>query len=48
VRNLARLVHQDLERSLRFARVWGHSGFDGQQVGADHALCDGDVVELHV
>ena len=47
VRELARLVHKDLERSLRFARVWGHSGFDGQHVGADHALADGDIVELH-
>jgi uncharacterized protein len=47
VRALARLVHKDLERSLRFARVWGDSGFDGQHVGADHTLADGDVVELH-
>ena len=47
VRDLARLVHQDLEHSLRFARVWGRSGFDGQQVGADHLVADGDVVELH-
>jgi len=28
------------------ARV-GTSGFDGQQVGHDHAVADGDVVELH-
>ena len=47
VRHLARLVHQDLERSFRFARVWGRSGFDGQQVGPDHMVADGDVVELH-
>jgi ribosome-interacting GTPase 1 len=47
VRDVARLVHHDLERSLRYARVSGHSGFQGQQVGPDHALADGDVVELH-
>jgi ribosome-interacting GTPase 1 len=47
VRDVARLVHKDVERSLRYARVWGHSGFDGQQVGAEHALADRDVVELH-
>jgi hypothetical protein len=47
VRDLARLVHQDLEHSLRFARVWGRSAFDGQQVGPDHHVADGDVVELH-
>ena len=47
VRDVARLVHKDLERSVRYARVWGHSGFDGQQVGLEHALADRDVVELH-
>lgn len=47
VRDVARLVHKDIERTLRYARVWGHSGFDGQQVGPDHVLADRDVIELH-
>jgi ribosome-interacting GTPase 1 len=47
VGDVARLVHKDLARSLKFARVWGPSGFDGQQVGQDHPLADGDIVELH-
>jgi ribosome-interacting GTPase 1 len=47
VRDVARLVHKDLERTLRYARVWGRSGFEGQQVGTEHTLADGDVVELH-
>ena len=47
VRDVARLVHKDLERTLRFARVTGHSGFEGQHVGPEHVLADGDVVELH-
>lgn len=47
VGNIARLVHKDLARSLKYARVWGKSGFDGQHVGRDHPLFDGDVVELH-
>jgi len=47
VRDVARLVHKDLERTLRYARVSGRSGFEGQHVGPDHALADGDVVELH-
>lgn len=47
VRDLARLVHKDLASALRFARIWGHAGFEGQQVGPDHRLADGDVVELH-
>jgi ribosome-interacting GTPase 1 len=47
VGDVARLVHKDLERSLRYARIWGHSGFEGQQVGHEHGVADGDIVELH-
>jgi ribosome-interacting GTPase 1 len=47
VGDVARLVHQDLTRKLRYARVWGKSGFDGQQVGREHKVEDGDIVELH-
>ena len=47
VEDIARLVHKDVARSLRYARVWGKSGFDGQQVGRDRRVADGDVVELH-
>jgi ribosome-interacting GTPase 1 len=47
VADVARLVHKDLARSLRYARVWGRSGFEGQQVGREHPVADGDVVELH-
>ena len=38
---------EDVARTLRYARVWGHSGFDGQQVGHEHVVEDGDVIELH-
>jgi ribosome-interacting GTPase 1 len=47
VGDVARLIHKDLERSFKYARVWGRSGFDGQHVGHEHALADGDVLELH-
>jgi ribosome-interacting GTPase 1 len=47
VGDVARLVHQDLARSLRYARIWGRSGFEGQQVGNEHCVEDGDIVELH-
>jgi ribosome-interacting GTPase 1 len=47
VEDVARLVHKDLARSLRYARVWGTTGFEGQQVGREHPVEDGDVVELH-
>jgi ribosome-interacting GTPase 1 len=47
VQDVARLIHKDLTHTLRYARVWGRSGFEGQQVGREHALEDGDIVELH-
>jgi len=47
VGDVARLVHQDLARSLRYARLWRPSGFEGQHVGPDHCVADGDIVELH-
>jgi ribosome-interacting GTPase 1 len=47
VEDVARLVHKDIAQSLKYARVWGRSGFDGQHVGREHRVEDGDVVELH-
>src|SRR5262245_23545535 len=47
VADVARFVHKDLAQSLKHARVWGASGFDGQQVGPAHVVADGDIVELH-
>jgi len=47
VEDVARLVHKDVARSLKYARVWGKAGFGGQHVGRDHPLADGEVVELH-
>jgi ribosome-interacting GTPase 1 len=47
VLDVARLVHREIAESLRFARIWGSSKFDGQQVGKDHEVRDGDILELH-
>jgi hypothetical protein len=48
VLDIAKAVHRDFERRLRFARVWGSTKFPGQQVSRDYRVQDGDVVELHV
>jgi ribosome-interacting GTPase 1 len=48
VHDVARLVHKDIARGLKFARMWGVEVFDGQQVGPDHVVSDGDLLELHV
>jgi ribosome-interacting GTPase 1 len=40
-------IHKDLRTSFRFARVWGPSAhFEGQRVGRNHRLVDGDTVEI--
>jgi hypothetical protein len=46
VEEFAGKVHQDFLRQLKSARVWGSATFEGQMVGRDHVLHDGDVVEL--
>lgn len=48
VADFAAKVHQDFLAMLKWARIWGAGVYDGQQVGRDHPLQDGDVVELHV
>ncbi len=47
VYDVAVLVHKDIAESLKFARLWGSGQFSGQQVGRDHIVSDGDVLELH-
>ena len=47
VMDVAKAVHKDFERGLKFARVWGSTKFPGQQVSRDYVLKDGDIVELH-
>jgi hypothetical protein len=48
VAEFAGKVHQDFSESLKSARVWGDGVYDGQMVGRDHVLHDGDVVELRI
>lgn len=45
--DFAATVHKDFARHMRFARAWGKHHLDGAQIGRDHMLEDGDVVELH-
>ena len=47
VLDVAQLVHREMAASFRFARIWGGGDFEGQQVGRDHQVSDGDIVELH-
>ncbi len=48
VHELARKIHKEILENFKYGRLWGSSGrFQGQRVGEDHVLEDGDIVELH-
>jgi len=47
VADLARLIHRELPETMKFARLWGHGRFNGQQVPKTELLHDCDIVEIH-
>lgn len=48
VAEVAKKLHSSLYEGLTYARVWGKSvKHQGQRVGPDWVLEDGDIVELH-
>jgi small GTP-binding protein len=48
VAEFAGCVHSDFEEKVKAAKVWGSAQFDGQTVGREHVLREGDVVELMI
>lgn len=48
VEEFAGKVHKDFVNNLKMARVWGSAAFEGQVVGRDYILSDGDVIELRM
>lgn len=41
-------IHSDFVKNFKYARVWGKSvKYEGQRVGKEHVLQDGDVIELN-
>jgi small GTP-binding protein len=46
VKDVARQLHKDFEKKLRFARIWGSARFPGQRVSKDYELKNRDVVEV--
>ncbi|MBC8174173.1 MAG: TGS domain-containing protein [Candidatus Marinimicrobia bacterium] len=48
VADFAYKIHSDFFEKLKSVRVWGSAVYDGQMVGQDHVLQDGDVVELSI
>lgn len=48
VEEFAGKVHKDFVNNLKSSRVWGSTVFEGQMVGRDYVLADGDIVELRI
>ena len=46
VEGVARMLHKDFAKYLRYVRVWGSTKFPGQRVAKDYELKDGDIVEI--
>jgi len=47
VEDTATSIHKAWQRKLKYALVWGSAKFEGQRVGRDYVLADGDVLQLH-
>ena len=46
--DMAREIHKDFEKSYKTARIYSEDKYNGQRVGRDFELRDGDVIELIV
>ena len=47
VADAAETLHKDWRRRLKYALLRGSGKFDGQRVGRDYVVADGDVLEFH-
>ncbi len=47
VLDAAEAIHKDFVAKFKYARLWGKDAYQGQMVGRDHVLRDGDILELH-
>ncbi|OYT55623.1 MAG: GTP-binding protein [Candidatus Hecatellales archaeon ex4484_218] len=48
VLDVAKEIHSSLYKKFGYAKIWGPSAkYEGEKVGGDHMLMDGDIVEIH-
>lgn len=47
VLDAAEAIHRAFVERLKFARLWSGQHYQGQMVGRDHILEDGDIIEIH-
>ena len=46
VGKVTRIINKQFVQSFRYAKIWGSTQFEGQRVGQDYQLQDGDVVQI--
>ena len=47
IKDLCTILHKDFITNFKFAKVWGSTKYEGQQVSQDYILQDKDVVEIY-
>jgi len=48
VEDVCKKLHRDFVENFKYAKVWGKSvKFDGQRVGLDHIVEDGDILTIY-
>lgn len=47
IKDLCNILHKDFINNFKFAKVWGSTKYDGQQVSQDYILKDKDIVEIY-
>lgn len=47
VLDAAETIHKDFVAKLKYALLWRQNGYQGQMIGRDHVLVDGDIIEIH-
>ena len=48
VQDAAASLHKDWQRRLKYSLLWGSGKFEGQRVGRDYVVSDGDILEFHL
>jgi len=48
VSDVAKILHKDFAKNLKFAKVWGSTKFEGQRVGPEYVLKNKDIVEIAI
>ncbi|MCX8190013.1 MAG: 50S ribosome-binding GTPase [Candidatus Diapherotrites archaeon] len=47
VEDVAKVLHKDFYKNLRYARIWGSTKFPGQRVSKEYVLRSGDIIEIY-